>query len=269
MAPDLDPTERFLALMCGAEREVELDELALLIAAHANPRLSIVDERARLDAVAHAAPVASAEGVVVHLFADLGFRGNTVDYYDPANSYLDVVLRRRVGIPITLALLAVEVARRRDVALRLVGMPGHVLIESDADRGTWWDPFDGGVALDRDGCEAIYRNITGADARLDDAALQPIGAFAVAARMLANLQRVHHARRDRRSLAWVLRLRSHVPGVPITERRLLASTLAADGRFAEAATELDTLTTLAAEAGDAGLAEESAHGATRLRARLN
>src|SRR5437879_5844261 len=77
------------------------------------------------------------------------------DYDDPANSYLDVVLRRRVGIPITLAVLAVEVARRADVGLHLVGMPGHVLVTSDATPGTWWDPFDGGNPLDRDGCEAI------------------------------------------------------------------------------------------------------------------
>ena len=264
-----DPTERFAALMAAPEREVELDELALLIAAHANPRRSLPDERARLDALADAAPVATADGVVVHLFADMGFRGNTADYYDPANSYLDVVLRRRVGIPITLAILAAEVARRAGVDVRLIGMPGHMLVSADGVPDTWWDPFDGGRALDRAGCEAIYRRIAGPDAHLDPSALLPIGPFAVASRMLANLQRVHHARRDRRSLAWVLRLRSSVPGVPMTERRLLASTLAADGRFAEAATELDALTTLAAEAGDDGLAEESAQGATRLRARLN
>jgi regulator of sirC expression with transglutaminase-like and TPR domain len=264
-----DPTARFVALMAGPEHEVELDELALLVAAHANPRLSMADERARLDALADAAPVRTPEGVVVHLFADMGFRGNAVDYYDPANSYLDVVLRRRVGIPLTLALLAAEVGRRAGVDLRLVGMPGHVLVGAGDQPDTWWDPFDGGTALDRAGCSAIYRRLAGPDAQLDPSALLPIGPFAVAARMLANLQRVHHARRDRHSLAWVLRLRSSVPGVPMTERRLLASTLAADGRFAEAATELDALTTLAAEAGDDDLAEESAQGATRLRARLN
>jgi len=265
----VDPTARFAALMAGPEHQVGLDELALLIAAHANPRLSLDDERARLDALADAAPVATPDGVSVHLFADMGFRGNTTDYYDPANSYLDVVLRRRIGIPITLALLAVEVGRRAGVDLRLVGMPGHVLVDAAGVPDTWWDPFDGGTALDRTGCAALYRRIAGPEAELDTDALLPIGPFAVAARMLANLQRVHHARRDRHSLAWVLRLRSSVPGVPMTERRLLASTLAADGRFAEAATELDALTTLAAEAGDADLAEESAQGATRLRARLN
>ena len=266
---EADPTARFTALMAGPEHAVDLDEMALLIAAHANPRLSIERERARLDALADAAPVASADGVVVHLFADMGFRGNAADYYDPGNSYLDVVLRRRVGIPITLAVLAVEVARRTSVPLELVGMPGHVLVSSADEPGTWWDPFDGGASLDRAGCEAIYGGVAGEGTPLRDEELCPIGPFAIAARMLANLQRIHHARRDRRSLAWVLRLRSEVPGVPMTERRLLASTLAADGRFREAADVLDELTAMAADTGDGPLAEESAHGATRLRARLN
>jgi regulator of sirC expression with transglutaminase-like and TPR domain len=266
---DVDPTERFAALMAGPEHEAALDELALLIAAHANPRLSVDGERERLDVLAEMAPVASAEGIVVHLFADLGFHGNAAGYYDPENSYLDVVLRRRVGIPITLALLGAEVARRRGVDLEVVGMPGHVLLASRGEPGRWWDAFDGGTELDREGCLAVYRRVAGPTGELSDRELAPIGPFAVAARMLANLQRIHHARRDRRSLAWVLRLRSAVPGVPMTERRLLASTLAADGRFAEAAAELDVLTTLAADAGDGELAEESAQGATRLRARLN
>ncbi len=264
-----DPTARFSALMSGPEHEVDLDEVALLIAAHANPRLSMDDERARLDALASAAPVPTPDGIAVHLFADLGFRGNAADYYDPANSYLDVVLRRRVGIPISLAVLAVEVGRRAGVDLHVVGMPGHVLIGAAGVPGTWWDPFDGGLALDRAGCQAVFERAAGPGELLDPDALRPIGTFAVAARMLANLQHIHHARRDRRSLAWVLRLRSAIPGVPLVERRLLASTLAADGRFAEAASVLDDLTALAADAGDLGLAEESALGATRLRARLN
>ncbi|MEO7556474.1 MAG: transglutaminase-like domain-containing protein [Acidimicrobiales bacterium] len=264
-----DPTARFEAVMAGPEHAVDVDEVALLIAAHANPLVSLSEERTRLDALADAVPVHTVDGVMHHLFVDERFGGNSVDYDDPANSYLDVVLRRRLGIPISLAVLASEVGRRAGVGLHVVGMPGHVLIGADGVDGAWWDPFAGGTRLDQEGCVAIHRGVLGLGARLGARDLLPIGPFAIAARMLGNLQRIHHARRDRRSLAWVLQLRSAVPGVPLTDRRLLASTLAADGRFGEAAAALDTLTTLAAEAGDEALAEESAHGATRLRARLN
>jgi hypothetical protein len=89
------------------------------------------------------------------------------------------------------------------------------------------------------------------------------------ARLLANLKGIHLARRDRRALAWVLGLRVTVPGVPLEERRELASALAADGRFLEAAAVLDRLGELAQAVGEAGIAEDAERGATRLRARLN
>jgi hypothetical protein len=83
------------------------------------------------------------------------------------------------------------------------------------------------------------------------------------------LKGIHLARRDRRALAWVLGLRIMVPGVPLEERRELASALAADGRFVEAAAVLDRLAEVARAAGEAALAEDADRGATRLRARLN
>ena len=117
--------------------------------------------RARLDAMA--APlierdVASrsledqVQLVSNHLYEDLGFRGNEQDYYDPKNSLLPDVLDRRLGIPITLALVYCEVARRAGVRARGVSFPGHFLVRVDAigreDAPLAVDPFFGGRRLD-------------------------------------------------------------------------------------------------------------------------
>ena len=133
----MDVTARFAELVSGPEESLALDEAALLVAAHVHP----VDLDARLasiDALAAAAPAGDAVALARHLFVDLGFRGNSEDYTDPRNSYLDVVLDRRRGIPITLSILMLEVARRRGIALHGVGMPGHFLVGTG---DLWLDPF--------------------------------------------------------------------------------------------------------------------------------
>src|SRR5260370_22380545 len=110
----MDPTEEFTRLVRRPDREIPLDEAALLIAAHDHV-VDMPGVMASLDALARDAPDDPDE-LARYLFADGSFAGNEVDYADPRNSFLDEVLRRRLGIPITLSVLMIEVGRRRNLA---------------------------------------------------------------------------------------------------------------------------------------------------------
>jgi regulator of sirC expression with transglutaminase-like and TPR domain len=262
----VDATNRFEALVRGPEPAAPLDELALLVAAHAEPGLDIAKWLGALDELAARCPEPSFAGVMRHLAIE-GFAGNRDDYYDPSNSYLHHVIERRIGIPITLSIIAIEVGRRIDAPIVGVAMPGHFLVRDAGDEHSFGDPFEGRL-LDRGGCERAFAE-TVPDGAFHDEYLAPVGTRSIVARLLANLKGIYLARRDRQALASVLSLRVLVPGVPFEERRELASALAADGRYLEAAAVLDALAVLAREAADAGTAEEAERGATRLRARLN
>jgi len=142
---------RFADLVALPDDEIPLDEAALLIAAQARPELDVGAELGRLDELAGGCGEATLDGLAQHLFTDLGFHGNTEHYQDPDNSYLDQVLERRVGIPIALSVVTMEVGRRLGVALDGVGMPGHFLVRHRADPATFLDPFDHGRRLDDQG----------------------------------------------------------------------------------------------------------------------
>ncbi|WP_334141770.1 SirB1 family protein [Rhabdothermincola sp.] len=258
-------TEQFADLLDGPEDAVPLDRAALLIAAHAYPGLDVEAELATIDCIAEGCFAPTLDALVRYLFVDLAFRGNRTAYHDPRNSYLNEVIRRRRGIPITLSVLAMAVGRRLAVPLAGVGMPGHFLLRDRVDPSVFVDPFAAGAFLDRAGCERVFRAVHGQDAVFDEAYLAPVGPFAILARMLANLRVVFATAVDHTGLAWVLRLRSLVPGVPIEERAELAAVLAASGDFRGAARELD----IVAERVGGGTGEEYARRAARLRARLN
>ena len=235
-----DATERFAALVGGESPDFALDEAALLIARHAHPDLDEAVPLAELDRLAAGVRTDTAAAVAIALFHDGGLTGNTVDYGDPRNSYLDDVLARRLGIPITLSVVMVEVGRRRGIALAGVGMPGHFLVSTTAGDRTWFDPFHGGRELDEAGCRALFEQVIGARAAFSVELLAPVPARAIVTRMLANLEQTF-VRRDPASLPWVVRLRLLVPGLPVDERRRLAGVLRDAGRFGEAAAELDRL----------------------------
>src|SRR5918992_1103832 len=223
-----EPTRRFAELVAQPEDDIPLDEAALLIAAHARPGLDVDHEIGRLDALAAGCPVPSLEGVIRHLFDDLGFRGDTEDYTNPANSYLHEVLTRRLGIPISLSVVTMEVGRRLGVPLVGIGMPGHFLVRHLGEPPVFLDPFGGGRRLDESGCEAVFRRLGGTgpwSARYVD----PVGTLAILNRMLVNLQGTFLPR-DLRSAAWVLELRLALPGLVPRERRDLARALGSVGR---------------------------------------
>jgi regulator of sirC expression with transglutaminase-like and TPR domain len=253
---------RFAALVARPDDEIPLDEAALLIAASARPELDVAAELGRLDELAAGCKEPSLDGLTHHLFDELGFRGNTEEYQDPDNSYLDQVLRRRVGIPITLSVLTMEVGRRIGVALDGIGMPGHFLVRHRADPTTFLDPFGGGRRLDVAGCRAIFTSLGGTG--WDESYLAPVGARAILTRMLLNLQGIFLPA-ELRSAAWVLELRLTIPGLPVAERLGLARALGSLGRFGAGAAELDRVAAeLPAEEAATVAAEAKA-----LRARSN
>lgn len=261
----MDVTSRFAAIMAGPEATMPLDEAALLVAAAVRPDLDVAAEQARLDEVAAAVWAPTLDAVRKCLFVELGFAGDGDHYYDPRNSCLDQVVERRLGIPITLSVLLLEVSRRVGVPLAGVSMPGHFLVRDELDPDVFVDPFAGGAVLDVAGCEVRFRDLHGPGAAFDPAFLRPVGARAIVARMLANLDAIATARGDRSLLERVVRLRTLVPGAPVPLHRRLAEVLASSCRFGEAADVLDGV----AAGGDASDAGDDALAARRLRARLN
>jgi regulator of sirC expression with transglutaminase-like and TPR domain len=237
----VDATERFAQLVRRPPDDIPLDEAALLIAAHAHPDLDIGHPLAELDRLADGVRGETVDDVAAALFGEEGFAGNTVDYEDPRNSYLDDVLARRLGIPITLSVVMIEVGRRRGVPMYGVGMPGHFLVQPAGERDVWMDPFQGGRRLDVDGCQDLYEQMQ-LDAPFTPALLRAVDTRSILNRMLANLQQTF-MRREPAALAWVVRLRLRIPGLLPGERRQLAGLLGGVGRFTEAAAVLDAVRT--------------------------
>jgi regulator of sirC expression with transglutaminase-like and TPR domain len=132
-----------------------------------------------------------------YLFGELHFVGNTVTYEDPRNSFLNEVLDRRTGIPITLALVYMEVARRAGVRVEGVNFPGHFLLRCPARHAAPLtddliiDPFHGGALLSEDACRARLRRQTDTEERLATPLLVHATKPQILARMLLNLKRLY------------------------------------------------------------------------------
>lgn len=259
----VNATERFAEIVSRSDDDIPLDIAALLIAAHAHPSLELAEPVTELDRLAGTVQGEDAAAVVDALFRPGGFAGNTEDYGDPRNSFLDDVLARRLGIPISLSVVTMEVGRRLGIPIRGVGMPGHFLVRGE-DEGVWFDPFHGGRRLDEAGCRALFESVRGAGPPFDVRFLAPVGARVILNRMLANLQHSYTARAPA-SIAWVARLRLSIPGLTLAEKRDIATALGAAGRFVDAARALDALTAHAPEAQATRLAREAA----AYRARAN
>jgi regulator of sirC expression with transglutaminase-like and TPR domain len=194
--------QRFAEVVQRDDDDIELDVAALLIGAWDHQDLDVARYRGKLDEIAAQAaaaidaaasggadqPLAAARALARTLFGELGFRGNVGDYYNPRNSFLAEVLDRRLGIPITLSVLYVEIARRVGVAAHGVGFPGHFLVRVDGGRAPLiLDPFAGGAELDRAGLAALHARFARSDVLLDDSTLAPSPKHQILARMLHNL----------------------------------------------------------------------------------
>lgn len=263
------PVARFTALVERPEADLDLAEAALTLAQGADPGVDVVRWLGELDALA--ARIDDLDDLRRVLFAELRLRGDRTSYADPQNSLLHRVLSRRVGIPISLAVVAIEVGRRAGVPLEGIGMPGHFLVRA-VGGGELLDPFHGGAEIDEAGAEALFRATTrsGAELAFGPHLLPVVGPRAILARMLANL-RVHYRQApSARDLEWVLQMRLALPGARASEAAELAGAMAAQGRVREGAAVLEDAAVRERRAGadpeDAGLLHAHARA---LRARLN
>ena len=234
--------------MGGSEASIDLGEAGLLIALDAYPDLDVDAYLARLDALAAplarridpAAPLpAWVEAVNGHLFGDEGFRGNEADYYDPRNSYLNEVLDRRLGIPITLSVVYLEVARRIGLDAVGVGLPGHFVLEARrGDQTMLLDPFHGGIPLDVEDCARLVEETHGSGFPFSEDLLVPVPKRAILARILNNLKMIYLRSGDAERAWPVAEKMVHLqPDSPIDrrDRGLLAHRL---NRFALARDDL-------------------------------
>jgi regulator of sirC expression with transglutaminase-like and TPR domain len=261
----VDPTVAFAELLSRPEADVELDRAALLIAAHGRAGLHLDTELRAIDALAVGCRDGDLASVLGHLFGRLGFRGNPGDYYDPCNSYLDRVVATRRGIPITLSVLTIAVARRRGIDLVGVGMPGHFLVRSATDHSLFVDPYGAGQVLDGAGARALFHSLHGPDAAFSPTMLAPVGPRVVVTRMLNNLVAIFASRRDQQGRLWALQLRATIPGASLEDRAEVAAALAANGDFSEAGRWLEALSFEAPEPVAVGYRQ----AADRMRSRLN
>lgn len=218
----------FAHVTARPEEELDLAEAALLIAEAEHPGLDVPRYLAELDRLgaearralgrplgrAEATPGSGAvERVLQLLYGQQGFRGNTADYYDPRNSYLNHVLDRRLGIPITLAVVITEVCRRAGVEAQGVSFPGHFLVRaplgppssSSPGRVLLIDPFEGRL-LGREELKALAARVTGSTQEPDPRLLQPANKRQILVRMLNNLRAIYGKQQDQDRLRRVIEL---------------------------------------------------------------
>jgi regulator of sirC expression with transglutaminase-like and TPR domain len=254
---NLDST--LAALAADPHHPVDLAELSLHLAADEYPDLDIPTYLARLDVLADTlrprlhGPLASQTAELsALLFEDAGFAGNADDYYDPRNSYLCDVLDRKLGIPITLSLLAVAVGERAGLDVAGVGLPGHFVAKvTDGEACVVFDPFNGGGFLDESACEQLVSAVTGQPFELTDGTLDATPPGAVAVRMLNNLKGAYLRLSDFGRAARVIgRLIQLMPGDPV-QRRDLGVSLIRAGKPGRAIDHLRAYLDLVPDAADA------------------
>jgi regulator of sirC expression with transglutaminase-like and TPR domain len=215
---------------------LDVAELALRLAADEYPGLDVDAHLGELAGMAHEAKrylrgglEARVRGLCRYLFHDCGFRGNVQDYYDPRNSYLNEVLDRRTGLPITLSLVAVAVGTRAGLDVAGVGLPGHFVAKAVGDgEEVLFDPFHGGRLLSRDQCELLVEQVTGEPFEADAESLRRVAAGPFVLRMLTNLKGSYLRRGDfARAVRVIQRLRQLDPSDAVQQRDLGVSLMRA------------------------------------------
>ncbi len=205
-----------------------------------------------------------------HVLADIeGFRGNELEYYAPENSFLDYVLEHKVGLPITLSVVYLEVARRAGIPLYGVAFPGHFLVACNAgDHKLALDPFHNGDILTELGCEELLKRVA-PQLRFDASKLAPAPVELITYRMLTNLKRVFLEAEDaERGLAVVDLLLLLAPDHP-GELRTRALMLMKVGAFRAALKDVERCLELSPEAPDRERLEVMAREMRERLANLN
>jgi regulator of sirC expression with transglutaminase-like and TPR domain len=247
-------------LLTGESEEVPLDLAALQLASIEYPEISLESFLLLLDS--HAREVeerisagTSGPGFIQtlneYLFQELGFHGNSNDYYSPANSCLNEVLASRTGIPITLSLVYMEISRRLDRTVLGIGLPGHFIVQYYDDEFTaFLDPFNGGRVLFDVECYALAKDVTGVDVSRNPDALRPVSKRHIVIRMLNNLRAAYFKRQNPAKAIQVLDLLIEaIPDSP-EEYKQRGICHAQQQKFKAARRDLETYLMLAPDAPD-------------------
>ena len=209
--------ERFTALVSGNDASMDLALAALLIATEEYPQLAPEPYLQRLDLMAErvkdrlgeetAPPVVLGEISTV-MFEEGGFRGNTDAYYDPRNSFLNDVLDRKLGIPLTLGIVYLEVAWRLGMRVHGVNFPGHFLVRHEGEAFRLLiDPFHGGQIRFEDQAQELLDRVYGGSVKLMPDFLRTATKHDVLVRLLANLKTIYlNARDDTKALSAIERI---------------------------------------------------------------
>lgn len=240
---------------------IDLAKAALYMALEEYPDFEPLDYLSALDTIADRVrlrlppqnyPLRIIQTINRYLYDDLEFSGNNADYYDPRNSFLNQVIDRRTGIPISLSLVYLEVAKRIDFPMVGIGMPGHFLIRPDfEDAGIFVDAFNGGEILFPEDCQGRLSQIYGQPMELQPAFLAPVSPRQLLGRMLGNLKAIYFQQGDAmRFLGAIDRILLLFPDA-MGERRDRGILYYQLGRLAEARHDLELYLTNAPNAEDA------------------
>jgi regulator of sirC expression with transglutaminase-like and TPR domain len=209
MTSTLAAEARWQEIATAPDERIDLAEAALVVASREYPDLDISRYRARIDEMGATLrgrlpqDMSRAERILAlnrYLFDELGFSGNDAEYYDARNSYLNEVLDRKLGIPITLSVVYLEIGRRIGLALHGVAFPGHFLVKCQVrDGAIVLDPYARGASLSLDDLCLRLRSLrNGVDPEPDE--IRTMLAIAsnreILARMLRNLKGIYLKHRE-------------------------------------------------------------------------
>ncbi|MDJ0649069.1 MAG: transglutaminase-like domain-containing protein [Xenococcaceae cyanobacterium MO_188.B19] len=189
-----------------ADRDINLAKAALYFSQAEYPYLDIeaylnkllkISQAIELQLPATRYPLQVIKVINNHLYKELGFAGNTENYYDPKNSFLNQVIDRRLGIPISLAVIYLDIAKHLNFPMVGIGMPGHFLIRPDFEEaGFFIDVFNQGEILFSQDCEAKLQQLYLQPVKLKPEFLNPVSSRTILTRMLNNLKQIYLHYRD-------------------------------------------------------------------------
>ncbi len=273
--------QQFTELIAGGESGLELDRAVLLLAAEEYPAIQVEEYLAQLAALAEDArrrmtlgelfdPLEGATVLAAYLFYEGRFTGNSKDYFNARNSFLNDVIDRGSGIPITLSVVFIEVARRLGVKLFGVGMPGHFLVKyHDDEQEVFFDPFNGGRVLTESNCRAMIEELYDGRISFERAFLHAVTKKQILSRMLQNLKNVYANASDLHKLLGVIeRLLILTPDAPF-EIRDRGLTYYGLKKYSQARVDLETYLRRIPQAEDKDRIKEVLNDVRQRQAQLN